>query len=581
MLPTASLTLGELFSGPYQFNVPAYQRPFSWTRDQAEQLLEDFLETAGFAPVSGTEGSYFLGTIVLMDTSDEPLMRLSPKMTPREFDIVDGQQRMITLLTLFAVLRDLEDRDRNTIKRRVQGMFTAKQGSRFFRTERLRLMIASRERAFFERNIVLPGATLQTSIVNEPTPAEQSLMSVRDGLFSALQELDEETRQSLFQYICDACHVVIIVSQDIDRAHRIFTVLNERGKRLQRNDILKADVLSRLPQAAIGEAVKTWDETSAELGEDFESLFTHIRAIYGQTRPQIVSGVRMVIDEAKGAEPFFRDVFVPYSKAYKLLRTNGKGVLPPDMVRSLTYLNLLPEGDWAPAAMLVLKSWQQDPGTASRLLSEIDRLAYILRVLCAGTGKRVRRFGDVVKAIRTGQARDPANQVFAVTRDETRNIGFHLRDLHKRNPKICKLVLLRLGDELSGVTSPADPEAYTIEHVLPQRPSATSEWRRWFPNAEDRNACIESLGNLVLISQKQNDKARNASFAEKKRIYATVDVAAPLLAITSDVVEVDEWRRFEIEAREDRLLRVLEHLWGLDLASARMPGASSAMRTGG
>lgn len=569
MQPTASLSIADILSGAFLFNVPAYQRPYSWTRDQTEQLLDDLLEASGLGSFASAERSYFLGTVLLMDTSERQLKQLTPKMAQREFDVVDGQQRLVTLMMLFAVLRDLEDVDRSFIKRRANAMLTAQHGSRFFPTLRPRLHIATRERAFFEANVLTPGATLQSTVSSELTAPENALLSSRDGLLFALKELPEDTRQNLFEYVCENCFVVAIVSDDIDNAHRIFIVLNERGKKLQRNDILKADVLSRLPSGMMEDAHQRWDETSAELGGDFESLFTHIRTIYGQSRPQIVSGVRQVIDQSGGAEAFFNAVFVPFSQSYKLMRSGGAGVLPPAMVRSLMYLNRLPEGDWAPAAMLALASWESDPQRAARLLAEIDRLAHVLRILCAGTGKRVRRFADVVRAIRAGTALDASEAIFNIPRDETRNMGFHLRDLHKRNPKICKLVLLRLSDEIDGALSEVDPEDYTIEHVLPQRPSATSEWRRWFPNAEERNISTESLGNLVLITQKQNDKARNASFSEKKKIYAIADPRAPLLPITRDVLAVEEWRRFEIEAREDRLLRLIERIWRLELSSAR------------
>jgi hypothetical protein len=572
VLPTVSLKLAELFSGPFLFNVPVYQRPYSWTRENAEQLLDDFLEAAGLGPFSGPESSYFLGTILLMDPTGTRLPVLGPKMSVREFDVVDGQQRLVTLMTMFAVLRDLEPARSTVIKRRVQSMILAQNGSRFFRSERLRLHVATRERAFFEANVLRPGATLQAYANGELTAPEAALLEARDVLRAELEELPEETRRKLFDYVCDKCNVVVIVSNNIDRAHRIFVVLNERGKKLQRNDILKADVLSRLSTSSMQAAVAQWDQASAELGEDFDSLFAHIRTIYGHSRPQIVSGVRAVVDEAGGAEPFFRDVFLPLSAAYKAVRSSGTAGMPQEITRPLQYLNRLPEGDWAPAAMLALKDWRADPQATGRVLSEIDRLACLLRILCAGTGKRVRRFADVVSAMRSGEVMTGDHPAFQVTRDEMRNIGFHLRDLHKRNPKICKLLLLRLSNELDGTFATANPEAYTVEHVLPQRPAGTSEWRRWFPSAEERNVCTESIGNLVLISQKQNDKARNASFADKKVIYQASDDAVPMLSVTRDILIADEWRRFEIEAREERLLGLLERMWRLDLSSARQSG---------
>ena len=45
--PTASLSISELLSGPYLLNIPVYQRPYSWGREQAEQLLDDVIEASG------------------------------------------------------------------------------------------------------------------------------------------------------------------------------------------------------------------------------------------------------------------------------------------------------------------------------------------------------------------------------------------------------------------------------------------------------------------------------------------------------------------------------------------------------
>lgn len=201
-------------------------------------------------------------------------------------------------------------------------------------------------------------------------------------------------------------------------------------------------------------------------------------------------------------------------------------------------------------------------------------MAHLTRLLCAGNGKRSRRFGAIVDVIRSGAPVDERHPVFQLTREESRSIAFHLKELHKRGPKICKLLLLRLGDTMGGRILDVDPEAYTIEHILPQRPSATSEWRRLFPTAEDRSLCVESLGNLVLISQEQNDKARNASFVAKKAIYANAPDRAPLLPITADVLSLAEWRRDEIEEREARLLAMVANLLRFEAGGGKAPARS-------
>jgi hypothetical protein len=578
--PTASLSISELFSGPYLLNIPIYQRPYSWGREQAEQLLDDLMEASGLGSDGSADPSYFLGTVLLMDGPGAETTRLSPKMSAREFDVIDGQQRLVTLMTLFAVLRDLETDSRKPLSKRVQSMLLAQQGARFFRTERFRLHLASRDRTVFEDNILQPGSVMLPPDITAPSLSEATLLDVRDLYRTSLAELNGGARKVLADFIGDHCHVVVVVGHDIDKAHQMFVVLNERGKKLQRNDILKSDILSRMTAGDANWAVRMWDDISLELGEGFESFFGHLRTIYGYGRLQIVSGVRTVIREAGGSVLFFKDVFLPLAKAYTLVRSSGEGVLPFGMTRILNYLNRLPDADWAPAAILALKDWQRDPDRAAFLLAEIERLANLTRLLCAGSGKRVRRFADLIKAIRSGEPIDKTHPVLQMSREEVRSIAFHLKDFHKRNPKVCKLLLLRLGDELGGPAASVDPELYTIEHVLPQRPSALSPWRQSFASAEERSQLVESLGNLVLITQQENDKARNAPFELKKEIYAKATGKAPLLAITRDVIYEREWRRPQIEAREQRLVGLIEQLWRIDIQSQR-PALRSASQVPG
>ena len=85
--------LNKVFSTDYDFNIPLYQRPFSWTTKEAGELLADLIENMGEGtPVEETV-PYFLGSVVLVK-GDSPVA-----------EVVDGQQRLTTLTILFAALR--------------------------------------------------------------------------------------------------------------------------------------------------------------------------------------------------------------------------------------------------------------------------------------------------------------------------------------------------------------------------------------------------------------------------------------------------------------------------------------------
>ena len=97
----------DLFSSPFHFSVPRYQRPYSWTTAEAGQLLDDVLAAAGIGgDPAAAEPDYFLGAILLLDGRGGDLPKARER-EPRMFEIVDGQQRLVTLAILAAVLRDL------------------------------------------------------------------------------------------------------------------------------------------------------------------------------------------------------------------------------------------------------------------------------------------------------------------------------------------------------------------------------------------------------------------------------------------------------------------------------------------
>ena len=575
VFPTGSFSIAELFSGPFLFSIPPYQRPYSWGREQAERLLEDLSEAAG---IGGdiADPDYFLGTVLLMDPPGVETKKLSVKMTSREFDVVDGQQRLATLMTLLAVLRDSESDIRGTIGKRAQVMITAQLGGRFRRKERFRLHLSNRDRGTFEESVLQPESTLAPVELLMGTVSEANLIEVRDYFRRTLKDYGPTARQRLFDFIADHCYVVVMVSHDIDRAHRTFVVLNDRGRPLQRNDILKADVLKNMSPGDLAWATQMWDDLSIELGNGFEGFFGLLRTSLGHTRPQIVTSIREMVSHAGGSEPFIKQVLLPHARAYALIRNGGGADVPPGIRTALHYLNRLADGDWAPAAILAMKNWEDDPQRAEFLLREIDRLAHAVRLMRSGSGKRVRRFANFIAALRSNEIRDAQHPALRLSRDENRNITFHLRDIAKRNTMLCKLVLLRVNDVMTGGLSNIDPMDLTVEHVLPQRTSPASDWRQSIPGTDDRARLVQSLGNLVLIPRQANELASNFSFEAKKEIYAHALNEQPQLEITRQVLQKGEWGAAEIEEREAHILSIIEELWTFDMKGHRFPSDDPA-----
>jgi uncharacterized protein with ParB-like and HNH nuclease domain len=95
--------LAKIFSSDFDYVIPSYQRPYSWTEEETETLFEDLYS---FYTDEAEDENYFLGSIVLIKEDEKPLS-----------EVIDGQQRLTTLTILLAVITShLSGEDRSDFK---------------------------------------------------------------------------------------------------------------------------------------------------------------------------------------------------------------------------------------------------------------------------------------------------------------------------------------------------------------------------------------------------------------------------------------------------------------------------------
>ena len=99
-------SLQKLMNGAIQFIVPIYQRTYSWTAKQCNQLWKDIIQIT-----LNKEGMvHFIGSVVYIDLG-------TPIGKPQQFMLIDGQQRLTTLsLLLCALTRYIE---KNKLENRI------------------------------------------------------------------------------------------------------------------------------------------------------------------------------------------------------------------------------------------------------------------------------------------------------------------------------------------------------------------------------------------------------------------------------------------------------------------------------
>lgn len=95
-IESAKIVIGEVFSR-FWFRIPDYQRAYVWGKDEISELIDD----VNYASEHNPEGQYFLGSMVLRKAT-----RTTDGVSFEEYELLDGQQRLTTLMLMLACIRD-------------------------------------------------------------------------------------------------------------------------------------------------------------------------------------------------------------------------------------------------------------------------------------------------------------------------------------------------------------------------------------------------------------------------------------------------------------------------------------------
>ncbi|MGH2485242.1 MAG: DUF262 domain-containing protein, partial [Ktedonobacterales bacterium] len=209
--------IGEVFSERYAFEVPPYQRSYAWTTEHAGELLADLLDYLDDGTGDVDElNPYFLGSVVLIK-GDRP-----------EAQIVDGQQRLITLTILLAVLRSLVPSEfAESITRRIYEPPDPLNNI----PPRYRVHPKERDVVFLQQFVQSEGG-IERLRAQVHAQLSESQRNIRDNAFHFVREvsaLPVEQRVRLAQFVVQRCLLIVVTTPDLDSAYRIFSVMNDRG----------------------------------------------------------------------------------------------------------------------------------------------------------------------------------------------------------------------------------------------------------------------------------------------------------------------------------------------------------------
>lgn len=554
-------TIQRVFTD-FWFRVPEYQRSYVWQEDNIIELLDDIFYAAENTPNS----EYFLGSLVLQKKYSNENSNISYS----EFDILDGQQRLSTILMILAVIRDTTN---NQSLKTTCSKFIHQEEDEFKQIpERIRLIYKIRDKVenFVNSFIKEDGGTKKLQDLESLSDKKNiSFSNMAKGILCIndyFKDISENDIAMFAKHLFNNVIVIYVASEELEDAFRLFTILNNRGVPLTTADILKSLNLGAVSKETdVAKYAENWENLESELGyEEFNRLLSFIRTIYlkEKARENIVKefeekiyGLKNPIIK-KGSETF--DSIFEYGEIYKqLIFLEGLPSTVPNKFKNLIMIMYygLPSQDWIPPLLAYYKKFKHE-----NLLDFTIKLGNKFSadwILQRGPSTRINNMAIIMKAIEKSRNLNSllTNEVifeFSIN-DVKKSINEHI--YKKRYSKYILLLLEYLKHDHSTVFP--DFTKLSVEHILPQNPALKSKWKKQFSqwDIEDN---VHKLGNLLLISRSKNSSLGRKDFIEKKKTYFTGYVS--VFPNSLRVMQFNDWNLKTLQERQkESILLIVSH----------------------
>ncbi|WP_340701555.1 DUF262 domain-containing HNH endonuclease family protein [Brevibacillus borstelensis] len=550
--------LQKIFSEDFWFVIPEYQRSYVWQTDNLTELVDDLV----FAFENKPDNDYFLGSLVLK--------RIKASSYP-EYEVLDGQQRLTTFFIMMAVLRDLigSDQFKQTLQKKIYQEENLLENV----PARMRITYKIRDKVedFIQSHLIAHGGTAKEEELQALRESENvSLENMANATLVLRAELQDKIAAGdlpqFVRFIFNKALFIYVSTDNTEDAFRMFTILNNRGIPLTNADILKSQNIGALAsEKEVNKYAKVWEEIEGKHGENFDRFLQFIRTILVQekARANLLEEFHDHIYHPKAPkQPSLRmgkdtfELIERYNAIYEeIIELQGSN-LSNGYKNLITVMRIgLRSEDWIPPLMHYYSKF--GAADLERFLKKLEH-KFTGDWVCGITPTlRLEAMNSILKAIDS----TPANQVeelfkkkelFEIDEDEfVRNIEGHV---YKK--QFARHLLLKLEYLLSDNTVHLSGHSYiTVEHVLPQNPADSSQWKRDFTDQE-REYWTNRLANLVLISQKKNSALGNHDFEDKKKLYLQKRIDA----FHANKVFIEQHAKWTPDVLRDRQAKIIDLL---------------------
>ena len=553
--------LSKIFSADFEYHIPGYQRPYAWTEEETGILFDDLYE---FFQTEAVD-NYFLGSIVLIKDENKPYA-----------DVIDGQQRLTTLSILFSVMANSFHTEayRNNCKKYLQEEGNILEGI----AAQPRIFLRDWDQDFFSKYIqdIQLDALVQIDPVTLDTEAKRHIQKNCTVLREKFSEVfnDENDLLKFTQFILTRCFLVVVSTPNQESAFRVFSVMNSRGLDLLPTDIIKSMTIGKLPKDEEQKYTEKWEELENLTGRDgFNEVFTHTRTIFAKERPKknLLDEFKEYVIKQTSPKSLVDEYLIPYTEAYVCLKNCDFSSTQnaEEINELLLWLNKTNNHDWMPPAIKFLTDHKNDSVYILWFIRKLERLASYLLVTAKDVNQRMERYKWILVEMESRPDNNltaPLENIELTDWEKQQFIDALNGEIYSMTAKRRNYIIQRLDSFLSDGGATYNTKLFTIEHVLPQHPSADSEWMKLWPGTQTQRFWLNKIANLVPLTRQRNSAAQNYDFNTKKIKYFQSKNGTSSYTLTTQVINIAAWTPEVVEARQKDLEEIFISKWDLKIS---------------
>jgi uncharacterized protein with ParB-like and HNH nuclease domain/predicted transport protein len=547
-----------------QFIIPIYQRNYSWTESECQQLWDDILRVGKNDEVTG----HFIGSIVYIEKGLYQVSNQSPLL------VIDGQQRITTVTLILEALARYLSSDEP-----VEG-FSAKKIRSYY-------LINPMEQGEKEYKLLLTQTdnnTLKALVKQKSVPNDGSVrVNENFEFFKSKIEKCEDIR-TVCLGISKLLVVDISLNKDQDNPQLIFESMNSTGRELTQADLIRNFVLMDLePEHQKSLYEDYWRPMELLFGqESYNKYFDQFMRHYLTVKTRVI--------------PKENEVYWAFKNYYEVpkIKSSGIDLLVEELYKFSEYYSYMAFGkEQAPELesafkdlrelvvdvsypfLLELYGDYENKLLAAEDLEKIVRLieSYVFRraVCSIPTNSLNKTFATICNTIDKDNYLESTLAQFMLLpsyrrfpNDEEFINNFKTRNLYSFKKKNYWLRKIENCNRKERV----EVGEYTVEHILPQNKKLSTEWQNdlgidW---KEIQEQYLHTLGNLTLTGY--NSEYSDKPFIEKRDMKGGFKESP--LKLNDGLGEIEKWDANAICKRAENLAKKAKKIWEYPIISTEI-----------